>query len=94
MKYLGVLSESPSRFSVVDRLSLIEELPSVDLNTTAFRIVKKLTEESKDLKEKRGAAGGRAGGAARAARLTPERRREIAISANWARKRKGGSNEQ
>jgi len=65
----------------------------VDLNTTAFRIVSKLTAENKEVKQKRGTAGGRVGGVVRAARLTPERRREIAISANKARKRKGGSNE-
>jgi hypothetical protein len=59
----------------------------MDLNVNAFRIVKHLTEENSE--EKRRSAtkqiGGKLGGPARAKKLTPERRREIAIKASKAR---------
>lgn len=64
----------------------------MDLNVTAFRIVQKLTEENKDdTRSEAGRIGGKAGGRARARKLTPERLREIALKANQARwKRKEG----
>jgi len=58
----------------------------MDLNSNAFRIVRELTEEKKD--DPRASAAqnaGRRGGPARAAALSPERRREIAVKANKAR---------
>ncbi len=60
----------------------------MDLNRTAFSIVQKLTSEAKEDSKMRAAAqsaGGVRGGIARAAKLSPERRREIAVSANAAR---------
>jgi len=61
----------------------------MDLNATAFRIVQHLTTEKKDDKRSSAAsAGGAVGGPARARKLTPERRREIAIKANKARWRR------
>ena len=64
----------------------------MDLNLTAFRIVQILTEEKKDnTRSAAGRVGGKAGGPARAAKLSPERLREIALKANRARwKRKEG----
>lgn len=58
----------------------------MDLNVSAFRIVQSLTEENKDVtRSSAGRAGGKAGGPARAAKLSPERMREIALKANRAR---------
>lgn len=58
----------------------------MDLNVSAFRIVQKLTTETKDDKRSTAArAGGRAGGRARARKLTAEERSEIATKANRAR---------
>jgi hypothetical protein len=58
----------------------------MDLNRNAFRIVKALTEESKeDPRVSAARLGGRQGGPARAAVLSPERRKEIAVKANRAR---------
>jgi hypothetical protein len=58
----------------------------MDLNLNAFRIIQSLTEEKKeDAKSAAGRAGGKAGGPARAAKLSPERIREIALKANRAR---------
>ena len=58
----------------------------MDLNVSAFRIVQGLTTENKDDKKSIAArAGGRAGGPARAQKLSPERRKEIALGANKAR---------
>jgi hypothetical protein len=59
----------------------------MDLNANAFRIVQHLTTNEKK-EDKRVAAarrGGRAGGPARALKLTAEQRREIAVKANEAR---------
>jgi hypothetical protein len=58
----------------------------MDLNVAAFRIVRNLTTENKDDKKSSAArAGGLVGGPARATKLTPERRQEIAKKANKAR---------
>jgi len=58
----------------------------MDLNANAFRIVNTLITENKDDKRsKAGRSGGIAGGSARAKKLAPERRREIALKANRAR---------
>lgn len=58
----------------------------MDLNVSAFRIVRQLTTENKDLKRSSaGRTAGKVGGPARAAKLTPERRKEIAVKANRAR---------
>lgn len=58
----------------------------MDLNANAFRIVQQLTTENKDTKRSvAGRAGGNIGGPARALKLTPEQRREIAVKANRAR---------
>ena len=58
----------------------------MDLNKTAFRIVQQLTDENRSAdKQKRGSAGGKVGGIARATKLTPERKREIAVIANQTR---------
>jgi len=58
----------------------------MDLNANAFRIVNTLTTEKQDDKRFAAArAGGVSGGPARARKLTPERRREIAVKANQAR---------
>ena len=58
----------------------------MDLNVSAFRIVKSVTTEKETDKRSLAAkAGGRIGGPARANKLTPERRREIAVVANKAR---------
>jgi hypothetical protein len=59
---------------------------TVDVNRNAFRIVRSLTEGKKE--DPRTAAarrGGKAGGPARAQRLTPEERRAISVKANRAR---------
>jgi len=61
----------------------------MDLNVSAFRIVQRLTEENKETtRTAAGRAGGKAGGRARAAKLSPERLREIAVKANRARWRR------
>jgi hypothetical protein len=64
----------------------------MDLNVNAFRIVNHLTTEAKDVAEsKRSSAarvGGLAGGHARARKLSPERRKEIAEKASEARWKK------
>lgn len=58
----------------------------MDLNRNAFRIVSELTEEKKDDPRVSAAQiAGRLGGPARAAALSPARRREIAVEANKAR---------
>jgi hypothetical protein len=58
----------------------------MDLNVAAYRIVQRLTTENKDDKRSVDArSGGKAGGPARASKLTPERRKEIAVLANRAR---------
>jgi hypothetical protein len=58
----------------------------MDLNVSAFRIVSSLTSESKEDKKSTAARiAGKAGGPARAMKLTPERRKEIALKANTAR---------
>lgn len=59
----------------------------MDLNRTAFRIVEQLTAENKGDKRVSQArtVAGRAGGPARAAALSPERRKAIAAKANRAR---------
>ncbi len=58
----------------------------MDLNVSAFRIVQQLTNENKaDKRVSAARVGGRAGGPARALKLTPERRKEISIKANRAR---------
>jgi hypothetical protein len=59
----------------------------MDVNSNAFRIVSSLTAENKGDRKKTEAsrAGGIAGGAARAAKLSPQRRKDIAIKANAAR---------
>jgi hypothetical protein len=58
----------------------------MDLNVSAFRIVQQLTTETKGNKRSvAGRAGGTVGGPARANKLTPERRKEIAKTANKAR---------
>lgn len=61
----------------------------MDLNVTAFRIVERLTSEKKEhTRSTAGRAGGRVGGKARAAKLSPEKLREIALKANEARWRR------
>ena len=58
----------------------------MDLNVTAFRIVQNLTAESKEDKRILAARiAGKRGGPARAAKLTAEERKNIAIRANKAR---------
>ena len=58
----------------------------MDLNTNAFRIVQHLTEEKKeDGRSVAGRIAGKVGGPARARKLSPERRKAIAIEANKAR---------
>jgi len=58
----------------------------MDLNVNAFRIVQKLTDENKENKRVAAArVAGRVGGPARANKLTPAERTEIAIKANKAR---------
>jgi hypothetical protein len=58
----------------------------MDLNVSAFRIVQRLTTETKEEKRSSSArAAGKIGGPARAAKLTAEERREIAKKANQAR---------
>jgi predicted transposase YdaD len=62
---------------------------SRDTNVLAFQVVQELThdpDEGKDAKRVRaGRLGGKKGGTARATKLTPERRREIAQQAAKAR---------
>ena len=63
----------------------------MDLNVSAFRIVQKLTTETKDDKRSLAArAGGKAGGPARARKLTAVERKAIAVKANRARWRSTG----
>jgi len=58
----------------------------MDLNVNAFRIVQQITTENKgNKKSMAGRAGGTVGGPARAMKLTPERRKDIAKKANEAR---------
>jgi hypothetical protein len=58
----------------------------MDLNRTAFRIVNALSEENtKDPRSQSASVAGKSGGPARAASLSPERRKEIAVKANRAR---------
>lgn len=61
----------------------------MDLNVNAFRIVQDLASEKKEDKRTSAArVGGRSGGPARAAKLTAQERKNIAIKANAARWRK------
>ena len=63
----------------------------MDLNVSAFRIVQQLTTENKEDKRKSAArVAGQVGGPARARKLTPTRRKEIAVKANEARWKKRG----
>jgi hypothetical protein len=59
----------------------------MDVNANAFRIVQRLTSEDKAAAETVvGRAGGLKGGPARAAALSPDRRKQIArnaIAARW-----------
>ena len=61
----------------------------MDLNTTAFSVVKRATEESDDSESERRRGStrhaGHLGGKARAKVLSAERRKEIAVKANQAR---------
>lgn len=60
----------------------------MDLNVRAFRTVQEATKEtSLDVKRKRSTArrAGIVGGRKRAEKLSPEKRREIAVNANRAR---------
>ena len=58
----------------------------MDLNVSAFRIVQQLTTETKEDKRTSAARiAGKSGGPARALKLTPEQRRDIATKANRAR---------
>lgn len=58
----------------------------MDLNVSAFRIVRQLTTEKKEDKRSAAArAGGKIGGPARARKLTAAERLEIAQKANQAR---------
>lgn len=60
----------------------------MDTNTNAFRIVQSLTSENRTVAS--GRPGGLKGGAARAAVLSPERRKEIAeraIKLRWEKHR-------
>lgn len=58
----------------------------MDLNVNAFRIVRDLTTENKEDRRAQAArAGGRVGGPARAAKLTAQERKTIAIKASRAR---------
>ena len=58
----------------------------MDLNVTAFRIVQKLTDEKKETPRSVAARiGGKAGGPARAQKLSAEKRKAIALKANRVR---------
>jgi len=60
----------------------------MDLNTTAYRIVKGLTEDKDEAAEKKKqsrSSAGKAGGRQRADALSAERKREIARQASRAR---------
>ena len=59
----------------------------MDLNTNAYRIVSSLTDENKGENKRSAAArnAGKHGGPARAATLSKDRRREIAVKAVQAR---------
>jgi hypothetical protein len=58
----------------------------MDLNRNAFRIVNSLTAETKESPRAAAArSAGKAGGRARAVKLTPSKRREIAVKASAAR---------
>lgn len=58
----------------------------MDLNVSAFRIVQHLTGEKKvEPRSAAARAGGRAGGPARAQKLTSAERKAIALKANQAR---------
>ena len=67
-------------------------MPKKDLNQLAFSIVRQATGEEpkpeESVKAKSGRAGGKKGGAARAAALTPEQRAEIAKKAAATRWKK------
>jgi hypothetical protein len=61
----------------------------MDLNVSAFRIVKQLTTDNKeDTKSSLARSAGKLGGPARAAKLDPARRKEISVKANEARWKK------
>ena len=57
----------------------------MDLNQNAFRIVQAVTESKESTRSIAARSAGKKGGPARALKLSPERRREIAINANKAR---------
>jgi hypothetical protein len=62
----------------------------MDLNVSAFRIAQTLTTDDEKQRKRVAAAriGGEVGGKARASKLSPEQRKEIAVKANEARWRK------
>lgn len=61
----------------------------MDLNTTAFHIVRNLTEKKEDSNRTIAArTAGKVGGAARAKRLTAAQRHDIAVAANKALREK------
>lgn len=62
-----------------------EEMPKRDLNTLAAQIVEQATDEKQERPDPDAVESGRVGGKARAAKLTPERRSEIARKAAQAR---------
>ena len=64
-----------------------------DLNRLAHRLVREATEpdEEPSKAQQNGRSGGKKGGPARASKLTPERRSEIAKKAAAARWRKAAS---
>ncbi len=64
------------------------EVWEVDLNRNAHRIVAALAAEKTGPSKATGRAGGLAGGPARAAALTPTKRKAIAVKANQARWKK------
>lgn len=57
----------------------------MDLNRLASKIVKKTTEEKNPHAQALGKLGGKVGGKARAAKLSKEKRKEIAVKAAKAR---------
>lgn len=62
----------------------------MDVNTNAFRIVRALTEEKEetvDVRKESARTAGKIGGRARAGRLTPERRTEIARMGGASRRK-------
>ena len=70
---------------MLDRLCLPLVMAKKDLNQLAYFILEQATSEDKPVKNEAavtlGRAGGLKGGKARAEKLTPERRKEIAVNA-------------